>query len=360
MSKTIMHILFALSLILLLGSCERRPIIEMNSAHYVRIYIDEQLKNVTIGHYNNEYLRPAYKQPNVMRVVLADPITGIAKSEKFLRNKGQDEYGTYYDGYIVADPGTYTMMGYIFDTETTIVDESNNFTLSTAYTNEIASHLRSKISSRANVTDEKIVYEPDQIFVTPCEEVTIHYNNGVDTLRTESGERIVAKSLVKSYYMQIQVKGIQYASSTVGLLTGLSGSCHLVKKEIDTTDSVTVYFEMNPYAKETTGYQEYHNPGARNNDEGVVTLYTTFNTFGKIPDLQNRLNITFDFITTYGKTFNETIDITDLFTTTEAIDNQWLLIDHTIVIPEPPPTTGGGGFNPDVDEWEEENKDINI
>ena len=96
-------------------------------------------------------------------------------------------------------------------------------------------------------------------------------------------------------------------------------------------------------------------------DDSVVTIYTTFSTFGKIPDVTNELEITFDFMTVYGESHSETLDVTEVFSEDVAIDNQWLLLNHTIEIPEPPPSTGGGGgFSPGVEDWGDVNADITI
>ena len=103
-----------------------------------------------------------------------------------------------------------------------------------------------------------------------------------------------------------------------------------------------------------------HITSKQNHTLRPLILYTTFNTFGKIPELKNNLQITFEFITTYGKTYSETFDITEIFATPEAINNHWLLIDHTITIPEPPPGTSGGGFRPIVDDWGDINTDGKI
>ena len=86
-------------------SCERRPLLEISNTHYLRVYIDEEIKNVTCDYYNPYYKQPVYKAPDVMRVVLADPISGNVKAERYLRNKGKDEKGTYEgktDNYITV------------------------------------------------------------------------------------------------------------------------------------------------------------------------------------------------------------------------------------------------------------------
>lgn len=359
-------------ILLFASSCEKRPLVDPSNTHYVRVYIDEEISNVTKGFYNPDHARPVYNPPTVMRVILADPETGDAKAERFLRNMGEDETGRYYDGYIVADPGRYILMAYNFDTESTIISESNNLMNAKAYTNEIAPHLKTRIASRSKAAQEmsdseqqsdskavpeRIVYDPDHLFASNCGEIHIPYIEHVDTLRTEDGGWFHAKSIVKSYYLQIRVKGMQFVTSSVGLMTGLAGSSWVNGTGMDESDPVTVYFDMQPGENAAAGVA-----AASGEDDGA-TVYTTFSTFGKIPDAENELFVTFDFMTIYGETHSETINITPVFTTEEAVRNQWLLLDHvyTIEIPPPPPVTGsGGGFSPGLEDWGDINADINI
>lgn len=347
MKRLVYALVVAISIIV--TSCERRPLIELSNTHYVRVYIDEDLKNVTSGFYREDCQHPAYKSPDIMRIMLADPETGIIRAERFLRNKGSDEKGNYYDGYIVADPGHYCLLAYNFDTETTVISDINNHHKAKASTNEIALQLKSRIPSRSqkNPTsktgpEEKIVYDPDHLFAASCGDVYIPYVDYIDTLRTVNGEHFHSKSLVKSYYLQIRVKGLEYSTSSVGLMTGMAGSAWLHNSEMDKRDPVTIYFEM------------IHD---KNSDEAII--YTTFNTFGKIPEMENELEITFDFLTVYGDPYSESIDISEIFNTKEAIENQWLIIDRTIVIPEPPKIKDEG-MKPGLDDWQDVETDIII
>lgn len=337
--------------LMLLSSCERRPLFDLFNTHYVRVYIDEHLLNVTTGFYNPDHQKPAYSSPSIIRVALTDPDTGVVKAERYLRNMDRDERGTYYDGYIIADPGRYHMIAYNFDTEATIISGANSHLSMEAYTNEIASHLYSKIPSRvkAPVPNERIVYEPDHLFVVDCGDVIVNYVEQLDTLKTPQGDYFTGESIVKSYYLQINVKGMQYVSSSVALLDGMAGSTRLHGRMPDTEDPVTVYFEM-------------LKSDIPENEEGETVIYTTFNTFGKLPDVISNLEITFDFLTTYGRHYSEKLDITEKFKEPDAIDHQWIIIDHAISIPDPPaPEPGsGGGFVPEVGPWEDIETDIVI
>lgn len=353
--RKLVHILL-LAAALFAVSCERRPLMELSNTHYVRIYLNEEIKNVTTGFYDEDSARPVYRTPDVLRVTLADPESGRVMAERFLRDKGEDERGVFYEGYIIADPGIYSLIAYNFDTETTVINSPHDHSMLSAYTGEIASHLRTKIPSRTTRTPgeevESIVYDPDHLLVANIPEVYVPYVDYVDTLRTPDGGYFYAESIVKSYYMQVRVKGLQYASSSVGLLTGMSGSAFLGSGSMNPGHHVTVYFEMQP--------EDSPSAGVRRSSDDEAIIYTTFGTFGKLPDKQSELQITFDFLTVYGEPYSETFDITDLFSTPEAVNQQWLLIDHTIEIPEPPAVSGGGGFKPGVGEWGDVSIDIRI
>ncbi len=322
--------------------CSRRPLIDPQQTHYVRIYIDEELQNITTGFYNPDYAHPEYRSPEIMRVILYDAAGRVA-SERYLRNRGRDERGTYYDGYIIAAPGDYTLLAYNFNTESTIVHSENSFASVGAYTNEIASHLRSRLSGRNSEPHEKIVYDADQLFVAQGG-VHVSYSEKIDDLRAPDGEWFEARSIVEAYYLQIRIRNIRYVSSTVGLLTGMAGSVRLADGKVDADNDVTIYFEM----QQSDIVEE--------NDTAVV--YATFGTFGKLPGKTNELELSFDVLTTYGAKVTADIDITGKFGEPDATERRWLIIDGTIEIPEPP--ASGGGFTPGVSDWGDIHTDIII
>lgn len=332
---------------LLTTQCVRRPLVDVGNTHYVRVYLDEEIKNVTTGFYNPALDKPDYSTPEILRVVLYDQTSNRIAAERYLRNRKVDARGVYYDGYIVAEPGDYRLLTYNFGTESTIIDQSHLYLGATAYTNEISSVLRQSLSVRAEGDEERIVYIPDHLFVDRNEELTLDYGMDVDTLRDASGDHFTAGSIVLSYYLQVRVKGAQWISSAVGLLTGMAGSATLHDGNAILEDPVTIYFEMQRGEVE------------QGSDEAFI--YTTFHTFGKLPDQNNELQLTFDVRTTDGRALTTTIDITDEFSKPDAIEHQWLLLDTVLTIPEPEEPTGGGdGFVPEVDDWEDIETDIII
>ena len=86
--------------------------------------------------------------------------------------------------------------------------------------------------------------------------------------------------------------------------------------------------------------------------------YTTFNTFGKLPEEQNMYTLNFEFTRSDGTTQIETIDITSMFSDPIVINEQWILLEKEIDII--PPIGGGGGMTPGVDEWGDIWSDIQL
>ena len=104
---------------LMLTACEHRELSDPNTGHYLRIYLDEEIKNVTCGFYDESLKHPEYKRPYVMRVVLADPASGRVVSERYFQHQGEDERGYYIDGHIGAEAGTYNLLVYNFGSAVT-------------------------------------------------------------------------------------------------------------------------------------------------------------------------------------------------------------------------------------------------
>ena len=144
---------------------------------------------------------------------------------------------------------------------------------------------------------------------------------------------------------------MQFATAASAVISGLSPSNLFGLDERTKSPVAGVAFDMN---KST----DPRLPGS-NKD----VLCAVFNTFGKIPDASSDLYVTFKVIDTGGNYQTYTTSLDRVFLTEDAIERHWLLIDETWVIEDPnpdkPPQTGGG-FQPTVDDWEEEHGEIAI
>lgn len=357
-------------------SCNFRPMQETGNVSYVRVYIDERILNVTEGFYDEHVYEdilghdpgtyasgiahPAYYRPEILRIALFNHDTGALEAERYLRNQGDDERGHFYDGYVILNPGVYDLIAYNFGTESTVIgDEYNGFLLN-AHTNEISSSLTSKFKSRAadeieTKANESIRYDADNLFVTGAQGLTVKHHAAIDTLRTSTGEWYFrAENVVKSYYLQIGIVNAQYIASSVALLSGMSAGVRLLDGDNTTMGESTLYFGLNN-GRYPSGYY----PGI----DDYRVIYTTFGTFGEMPLVEYNLKVSFEFITTYGQAYEETIDITREFQKEDAIERGWLILDYIINIPPPPDDPGSntsGGMTPSVDEWGEVESDLDI
>lgn len=331
-------------LMLLFTACEHRELSDPNTGHYLRIYLDENIKNVTCGFYDESLKHPEYKRPHVMRVVLADPASGRVVSERFFQSQGEDERGYYIDGHIGAEAGTYNLLVYNFGSAVTHIRNEQSYFDMQAYTNPVSEHyLQYLPASRQEVKDEEIVYEPEHLFHAVGEPIVIPETHGIDTLKTASGEWFTAHSVVKSYYLQVRIKGVEWVTSAASMLSGMAGSTwlHGHEKMVE-TDPVNLFFTL-----DYTGKQ-----AARDGTGSTAVLYATFSTFGKLPDLPSTLTLNFEFRKKDGNSQVEKIDLTPEFGKPLALNEQWILLDHEIVITPPEGAESGGGMTPGVEEWE--------
>ena len=334
------------------SSCEHRELSDPNTGHYLRVYLDEEIKNVTCGFYDESLKHPEYKRPYVMRVVLADPASGRVVSERYFQSQGEDEWGYYIDGHIGAEPGTYNLLVYNFGSAVTQIRNEQNFYDMQAYTNPISDYyLQYLPSSRQEIKDEDIMYEPEHLFHEVGEPIVIPKTNKVDTLKNASGEWFKAHSVVKSYYLQLRIKGIEWVTSAASLLSGMARSTVLHKHDgMVTENPVNLFFTM-----DYTGKQ-----AVRDGSGSTAILYATFSTFGKVPDVDSELTLNFEFMRKDGTSQVEKLDITDEFYTELAKEKQWILLEHEIVITPPEGAIAGGGMTPGVDKWEDIESDVQL
>lgn len=341
-------------LTVVLYSCEHRELTEMPDSHYVRIYLDEHIRNVSYGLYDEDKTVSEYKAPTVLRVTLCDPTSGQVMAERYIRGNGSDERGKYIDGHISAGPGKYKLMAYSFDTQSTHVRNDRSFYGMEVYTNPISSELSNRLASVRGEPnfigkDWDIVYEPDHFFVVTEELVDIKKSLTIDTIKNEKGAPyFTASSVVQTFYIQVNITGIEYVKSAVSLITGMAESRTLHSRSMVTYPPVNVYFNMNPGKSKS-----------RTNSKPKAIAYAYFNTFGKLENVDGYIAVTFEFYNVDGNTQVETIKLTDMFETQQVRENQWIIIDKTIEI-KPPEGAGTGGMQPGVGEWKEEQGDITI
>ena len=334
-----------LAVLTVLTGCKRRELEYSNANINLNLRIN---LNVRI---NGEMQQ--LPTPEMMRVMFFDPDNYQLITESYLPANG---------GRVSLPPGKYKFIGYNFDTEATLLRNDRNYYSIEAYTNEVSTAMKSSIinairygksaTTKADTDEDawavaleklqesSIIYEPDHLFVSH-QDVEVLNISGDQTIEAD------AETIIETWKISVRIKNEQYMASARALLTGqiASNFIGLPKEEGKTDTDVTLMFDMNA--------------GSDAADNDIVV--GQFNTFGKNPNVQSRLWLTIIIKTVGGETVEWHRDITDEFYMDDAINDQTITIEDEITIPEPPDSGGGGGgFQPGVDDWEEENIPINI
>ena len=338
MSKVLKFVF--LSLLCLLCSCVRRPLVEGQGQVKVRVVLNtDSIHNITSSIYNDK-VTPSLGTPAIFRVIFYERNTNEALSQAFITKGGIEDGGkVYYEGKVFVPPGSYDMVCYNFDTPSTLVRGEDYKSTLEAFTSEIADNIYTRFKSRADAPDPSLYYEPDHLFVAREEGVDIPAVYDEYLITTE------ARTIIDTYYVQLRLVNGQYASNAVAMITDFVPSNRFGMDEPEFGCYAGTYFEM--YRSVDLRMR------AREND----ILCAVFNTFGKRPDhiapsVESQLYISFNVLTRDGQSVEMTLDMDSIFMTPQARENHWLLIDKELVLPVPQP--GGGGFKPGVEGWDEE------
>lgn len=346
-------------LVALTTGCQRRPL-ELATAN-LTLRLNLHLKVKVNGKFEE------LPKPEMMRVMFYDPETYQLITESYLPPEG---------GTIAVPPGKYKFIAYNFDTEATLIKHDRDYLAIEAYTNDVTQAQRSSIlnsirnavshaggSSNTKsgaedsassdesettenndwtralqeISENRIIYEPDHLFVS---------REDVEVLNI-TGEQVIeatAESIIETWQIRIKMSNARYFASAKSLLTGQIASNRIgyPKEEGKTDTDVILMFDM----------------GSEFSEEGEW-IVGTFNTFGKNPHRESLL-LTIIIKTQSGETIEWHRDITGEFFTEQARETQVIELEDVIDIPAPSQTGGGGGFQPQVDDWDEENIPINI
>lgn len=325
----------------LAGACQRRPFSSRSTGVNLLLKINTKIVN------NNNVPVPAN-----MRVAMYNPQEGGLEYSDFVGPEG---------GYISPEAGYYNIIVYNFETEATIVRGDDHFLTAEAYTNEVSPYLKGQLKSLLEMrkklrqeklaassveetdltadTEERIVYEPDHIFVG---RVTMQE---IPQLLLEEGDREIvievnAESLVETWKIEIRgVEGAENISNISAIISGQAASSFLYTGE-DSEEAVSVYFTM-------------HTNKERSAD-GCMIL-GTFNTFGKKPGVESELSLDVSITNTGGETQDLHYDITADF---QDNPEQLIIIEDEIIID--PPSSIGGGFDPSVEDWDDVESNIEL
>lgn len=324
-----------LLLIIVVAGCRRRPLEDPDYLTSVRVKVDVSgISNVTCDIYNDK-IPVQTIEPSAMHVLFFEKERNVVASENYITEVSVAEDGSrIVSGEIQLAPGVYRMLIYDFGTDETLVRNFYSWDEAEAYTEPVPTGISNSFSTKGE-TAQDILTEPEHLVVARDSDRKIPYHEGVYTVYAE------ARSVVESWYLQIKVDGIEYVSSAQAVISGMVGA-NLIATDTRVTDpEASLWFRLR-----------------KSDDKGAPVICAVFNTFGRIEDSRNNLEVTFDIAVKDGGNVRKTYDISGLFLTENAVRHHWLLLDETIKVE--PPKNAGGAFDPKVDDWDDESQDIEI
>ena len=292
-----------LALASLVSSCRREPLHDMKSCLVLHL-------NVSLSHDDSTMIvKP--KQPSLYKAVFYDPKTHDMVSEMYCGPEGGTVYG--------VRPGHYELLVYNYDTEYTRLKDEGNFNTACAYTERVNTKARG---------DDYVIQEPDHLLVARDSDVVVPYFTEQDS---DFVIRAGLSTIMDSYSLRVDsLEGLENISGITVFLTGHSRSTLLGSGErSDKAATLRIPCGVN--------LREY-------------CLYSEFCTFGKIPGSTGKaiLNI-------YAQGYDG-----EVYSFEEDITEQYLNPDHRlrVVVHGKIHPKQDSGFEPRVDNWNTEIKDI--
>ena len=312
------YLVFVLmAIVLVTGSCRRRPLVEVDNNVLLNIIIDTSIVNYKVQ-----------TPPEMMRAIFFDSKSGKFVAHSFLPHTG---------GFVHLEAGReYDILVYNFDTESTIIEGDDNIHDIYAFTNLVPDNIKSRLKGRAGKGDEEmIVFEPDHLFVGKVEDVYIPKRGyGMPAYQVD----VYAQTVVQTWIVEIdKVQGAEYVGAVSSVISGLADHNMIGSREMS-YDEATVFFEVASLSRD--GH-----------------FYAKFNTFGRNALAGTTQVLSLVLTDTGGKNWCFNMDISEKFN-----DNpeQYILIRTDDIVIEKPEQTGGGGLAPEVDEWGEIKTEIII
>lgn len=302
-------LLVLLSSLLMLTGCSRRDILDDYPVSGVEISLD--WNGVT------------NKLPEGVRVIFYPKNAEGRKIDTYLSVKG---------GKVKVPPGRYSVVVYNYDTETVQIRGEEAYETIEAFTGHC--------NGLGIAGTEQLVWGPDPLYVVRIDDLKIE--NSEEELQLNWKPKLV----VKTYSFKLKVQGLEYVSSIVGSIEGMS-SCYDLGLGCGKAGDSPIYFAARRSAGEVTG------------------SFTVFGTSeGVISRAGNAIKLTLAFVKTDNKVQKMEVDITEVIANSESggsggdddgdepFKEIELPVEDEVKVDKPDSSGGGdGGFDGNVDGW---------
>ena len=265
-------------------------------------------------------------------------------------------------GYVTLTAGKYRVLSYNNDTEAVLFYNYNSYDTHGAYTREgnplepIYGNGANYAPRAAGTEDERVVICPDMMWgsntntveidgsgvcLNPDEVVMVPRQDGSGELQEEYIIKLYPHELTCIYTYEVRnVNNLAYMDQMCGTISGMAGAMTFSTEALP-TECVTLPFESYKY-----------------DDKTVVG---TFFTFGHNADNTEPHKMAFYVVMSDGGKYvfkdSERYNVTDQVNNAPNRRRVHIIIDGLDL---PTPITGDSGFSPSVDDWIDENYDIEM
>lgn len=315
-------------------SCRRVPLYDAESGVYIKINIDKHAL-IDLPDDLSEKLPQKYldkiegRLPGKLQVNFYDLANHNLVTKAFLGPEG---------GYVDIAPGVYDILIFSIDNDYTRVDKETSRGSIYAYTSQSGSrHL--PMSKGENGESQSMEYpvirEPDHLYVARMESVVIPEHSVVDeTIEIYAS----ASTIIDTYiFKATNIKNIQNIKAVEVAFSGQARCKYLWDGRFAHDQSLV---SLDCYVDKEDG-----------------ELITIFNTFGKLPGSFNYVLLSINNPGTPAGGHEYVFDVTDQFDNPDNTSHM-IIVSDEIDVPEP--GSGQGGFNPDISDWDEEHKNVDI
>lgn len=307
--------IFLMFLLLALGGCSRRDVLDDYPVSGVEISLDWD--GVTD------------KLPEGVKVVFYP---------KDARGRKVDTYLSIRGGKVKVPPGRYSVVVYNYDTETAQIRNEGTYETIEAFTGHC--------NGIGIAGTEKLIWGPDPLYVVNVDELQIKKSDEILLLNWKP------KLVVKTYTFKVKTEGLNYVSAIVGSVDGMAG-CYCLGKCHKMVGEAPIYFEGIVRDKMVVG---------------------SFTAFGMPENTATRageglVKLTFIFVKTDKSVQKVEMDITEVITNSEDGGGEVgeeppneieIPLEDEIKVEKPDNPSGGGDgdIGGNVDGWGDEDEVI--
>ena len=285
-----------------------------------------------------DYTKEGGKVPELYCILFYDAATGNFATLSYVNPQG---------GEIHLPAGTYNYVIYNFDLEAVTVSEQENFSTLVAETSEAGDTYNTLVKrmeetrrktageDTKNIDTPHVVYEPDN-FLTETDQVTIPHRSTDDEIISIT---VHPKNIIRTATIEIRgLKNTQYISGITAYINAISGSYNPSNGKMDIPATQSVYC------------------GYKGNDDIYRGSFRFFGMLDKdyFNHKENKAYAYLLLMDTIGASYLHTQEITEQLKEAVNTGNLNLKIRYDFEVPKPDITSQGGGFNPSLEDWNEE------